>query len=57
MVRFPASDVKERLQRLLGVISRDAEFRSMRVTISTVIKMALLEGLDALESRNGLRKP
>lgn len=56
MVRFPVSDVKERLQRLLAVIAKDAEFRSMRLAQSTIIKMALLEGLEALEKRYGVAK-
>lgn len=55
MVRFPVSDVKERLQRLLAVIAKDAEFRSMRLAQSTIIKMALLEGLEALEKRYGVK--
>lgn len=53
MVRFPSADVKDRLKRLLSVIARDAEFRTMRVTTSTVIKMALDAGLEALERRFG----
>lgn len=55
MVRFPTVDVKPRIKRLVELVARDADFRASRVSMSVIIKMALLEGIEALERRYGIK--
>jgi hypothetical protein len=52
-LRFPA-ELGPRLERLLAEVSKDAEFRAVRMSVSAVIRMALYEGLETLERRYGL---
>jgi hypothetical protein len=49
-LRFPPS-VHERVAALVGVISEDEGFEAHRITQSSVLRMALLEGLKLLEER------
>lgn len=52
MLRYPSgSDIKARLKRLAEVIKLDADFRTMRITPSSVMRMALDLGVEALEKQ------
>lgn len=49
-LRFPQS-VEARVKALLGPIGSDKGYEATRVTMSLILRMALLEGLEALERR------
>ena len=55
MVRYPTADVSARIKRMVELVAQDGEFRATRVTMSVIIKMALLEGLEAIERRYGIK--
>lgn len=55
LLRYP-SDVDARLDQLLDVMRDDAEFRALRLSRSALLRMAVFDGLDALEARYGLGK-
>jgi hypothetical protein len=54
MVRYP-NDIQPRLVALLEALRADADFATMRLTLSSVIKMALLDGLERFEKRYRLK--
>ncbi len=51
-VRLPA-DVPERAERLAEQLAGLPEFRPFRMTRAAVLRMAMLEGLRAMEERYG----
>lgn len=53
-LRFPPS-VDARVQALLEPIASDKGYEATRVTVSLILRMALLEGLDLLEKRYGVK--
>jgi hypothetical protein len=53
-LRFPPS-VHARVAALLESIQADEGFEAHRVTQSSVLRMALLEGLKRLEERYGVK--
>ncbi len=57
-LRLP-KDLIERAEALAPLIAALPEYQALRISRATVIRLALLEGLDALEARlgaNGKRK-
>lgn len=51
-LRIPADlDWDRRVDRLVTVISKDADLRAHRVTRASVSRMVLYDGLEAIESR------
>lgn len=49
-MRFPVT-VEARVKALIGPISSDEGYEATRVTMSFILRMALLEGLKLLEKR------
>jgi len=53
-LRFPPA-IHARVAALLEVIGSDEGFEAHRITQSSVLRMALLEGLKRLEERYGVK--
>lgn len=53
-LRYDAEKVDPRVERLLAELGAREEFDSFKLTSSAVLRMAVLEGLSALEARYGL---
>jgi hypothetical protein len=52
-VRLPG-DVPDRAEALAEAIANLPEFRAFRITRAAVLRMAMLEGLQAMEARYGV---
>jgi hypothetical protein len=53
MLRFPVN-LEPRLEVLLQLVSKDAEFKAIRISQSALLRMLLLEGLTRFEERYGV---
>ncbi len=51
-----AEDITERADALLPIIAALPEYRALRVTRSVVLRLALMQGLDDLESKHRPKK-
>jgi hypothetical protein len=49
VVRVPA-DTVDRAERVASILTRRPEYAGMRVTWTTVLRLAMLRGLDGLEA-------